>query len=136
MSKSLVPAVRAVIRSSETHAEALSVIQQDGTRLADVTHPPGKPDGIPGLPDISITRAGGEWQGDVLRVSSQAGQNHGILPGSAGRGARMKKSIHLIIDDEDLLELMRILMDEDEPGALAFLKRHFKGKARDLLEGG
>ena len=48
----------------------------------------------------------------------------------------MKKSIHLIIDDEDLLELMRILMDEDEPGALVFLKRHFKGKARELLEGG
>ena len=48
----------------------------------------------------------------------------------------MKKSIHLIIDDEDLLELMRILMDEDETSALVFLKHHFKGKARDLLEGG
>ena len=48
----------------------------------------------------------------------------------------MKKSIHLIIDDSDLLELMRIMMDEDETGALVFLKRHFKGKARDLLEGG
>jgi hypothetical protein len=48
----------------------------------------------------------------------------------------MKKSIHLVIEDEDLLELMRILLDEDEVGALAFLKLHFKGKARDLLEGG
>ena len=48
----------------------------------------------------------------------------------------MKKSIHLVIEDEDLLELMRILLDEDEIGALAFLKLHFKGKARDLLEGG
>lgn len=32
--------------------------------------------------------------------------------------------------------LMRILMDDDADGALAFLKTHFKGKARDLLEGG
>jgi hypothetical protein len=48
----------------------------------------------------------------------------------------MKKSIHLVIEDEDLLELMRILLDEDEVGALAFLKLHFKGKARELLEGG
>jgi len=27
-------------------------------------------------------------------------------------------------------------LDEDEVGALAFLKLHFKGKARELLEGG
>ncbi|MBP1692704.1 MAG: hypothetical protein H6Q37_587 [Chloroflexi bacterium] len=48
----------------------------------------------------------------------------------------MKKSINLVVEDEDLLELMRILLDEDEVGALAFLKLHFKGKARELLEGG
>jgi len=48
----------------------------------------------------------------------------------------MKKSINLVVEDMDLLELMRILLDEDEAGALAFLKTHFKGKARDLLEGG
>jgi hypothetical protein len=48
----------------------------------------------------------------------------------------MKKSIHLVIEDEDLLELMRILLDEDEVGALVFLKLHFKSKARELLEGG
>ena len=48
----------------------------------------------------------------------------------------MKKSIKLVVEDMDLLELMRILLDEDEAGALAFLKTHFKGKARDLLEGG
>ena len=48
----------------------------------------------------------------------------------------MKKSINLVVEDMDLLELMRILLDEDEVGALAFLKTHFKGKARDLLEGG
>ena len=48
----------------------------------------------------------------------------------------MKKSINLVVEDMDLLELIRILLDEDEAGALAFLKTHFKGKARDLLEGG
>jgi len=48
----------------------------------------------------------------------------------------MKKALSVVVDDEDLLELMRILMDDDTEGALAFLKQHFKGKARDLLEGG
>ena len=48
----------------------------------------------------------------------------------------MKKSINLILEDQDILELMRILMDSDAEGALAFVRRHFKGKARDLLEGG
>jgi hypothetical protein len=42
----------------------------------------------------------------------------------------------LVLEDEDLLELMRVLMDDDAEGALAFLKMHLKGKARDLLEGG
>jgi hypothetical protein len=31
---------------------------------------------------------------------------------------------------------MGILIDEDADGALEFLKKHFKGKARELLEGG
>jgi hypothetical protein len=48
----------------------------------------------------------------------------------------MKKAISLVVEDDDLIELMRILMDDDADGALAFLKTHFKGKARDLLEGG
>jgi hypothetical protein len=48
----------------------------------------------------------------------------------------MNKSISLILKDEDIIELMRILLDEDAAGALDFLKIHFKGKARDLLEGG
>lgn len=48
----------------------------------------------------------------------------------------MKKSISLVVEDEDLIELMRILLDEDADGALFFLKDHFKGKARELLEGG
>lgn len=48
----------------------------------------------------------------------------------------MKKNLAVIVEDEELIELMRILMDDDAEGALAFLKKHFKGKARDLLEGG
>lgn len=48
----------------------------------------------------------------------------------------MKKGIHLILEEPDLIELIRVLLDEDPEGALTFLKEHFKGKARDLLEGG
>jgi hypothetical protein len=48
----------------------------------------------------------------------------------------MKKGLNLIFEDEDIIELLRILIDEDAEGALVFLKTHFKGKARHLLEGG
>jgi hypothetical protein len=48
----------------------------------------------------------------------------------------MKKALHLVLEDEDILELMRILMDDDAQCALVFLKKNFKGKARGLLEGG
>lgn len=48
----------------------------------------------------------------------------------------MKKSLHILLDDEDIIELMRILLDEDAGSALTFLKKHAKGKARELLEGG
>jgi hypothetical protein len=48
----------------------------------------------------------------------------------------MKKALSLVLEDDELIELIRILMDDDAEGALAWLKRHFKGKARDLLEGG
>jgi hypothetical protein len=47
-----------------------------------------------------------------------------------------KRALHLILEDGELIELMRILMDEDAEAALAFLKRHFKGKAHELQEGG
>lgn len=48
----------------------------------------------------------------------------------------MKKGVQIFLEDEDIIELMRILIDDDAEAALAFLKQHFKGKARDLLEGG
>jgi hypothetical protein len=40
------------------------------------------------------------------------------------------------LEDEDIVDLCRILMDRDAEGALAFLQTHVKGKARELLEGG
>jgi len=40
------------------------------------------------------------------------------------------------LEDPEIIELMRILLDEDPEGALTFLRTHFKGKARELLEGG
>jgi hypothetical protein len=48
----------------------------------------------------------------------------------------MKKALALTLEDTDCIELIRILLDEDEQAALAFMKQHFKGKARKLLEGG
>jgi hypothetical protein len=47
----------------------------------------------------------------------------------------MKKSLQVILEDSDVIALIRILLDEDGEGALAFLKTHFKGKARVLLVG-
>jgi hypothetical protein len=44
--------------------------------------------------------------------------------------------MNLVLEEAEVIELMRILLDDDAEGALAFLKMHFKGKARELLEGG
>lgn len=48
----------------------------------------------------------------------------------------MKKGINLVFEDEQIMDLIRILIDEDAQDALGFLKLHFKGKARELLDGG
>jgi len=48
----------------------------------------------------------------------------------------VKKNLNLLLEDEDIIELMRVLLDGDAEGALEFLRLHFKGKARELLEGG
>jgi hypothetical protein len=48
----------------------------------------------------------------------------------------MKKGITLILGDEQIVELFRILIDSDAEGALTFVKTHFKGKLRGLLESG
>jgi len=49
---------------------------------------------------------------------------------------RGEESLSVVLDDADLIELARILMDDDAEAALVFLKRHFKGKSKELLEGG
>jgi hypothetical protein len=48
----------------------------------------------------------------------------------------VKKGLTLILSDEELLDLCRILMDRDEVGALAFLDSHLKKKVNQALEGG
>ena len=48
----------------------------------------------------------------------------------------MKKGLTLTLEDTELVELCRILIDKDVEGALEFLQAHLQGKARDLLEGG
>ncbi len=48
----------------------------------------------------------------------------------------MKKAMTLVLDDEQIIQLIRILIDNDAQDALAFIKTHFKSKAHALLEGG
>ena len=52
-----------------------------------------------------------------------------------GSGGTPKKVISLILDEAEVIELQRILTDEDAEGALAFLGAHLRGKARKALEG-
>jgi hypothetical protein len=47
-----------------------------------------------------------------------------------------KKTLQLTLDQAELIDLARVLIDGDAEGALAFLRRHVRGHARDLLEGG
>ena len=47
-----------------------------------------------------------------------------------------EKGLTLTLEDAELIELCRVLIDKDAEGALEFLQAHLKGKARDLLEGG
>jgi len=47
----------------------------------------------------------------------------------------MSEVMNLILEEEDMIELMRILLDDDAEGALEWLKAHFSGKASHVLEG-
>ncbi len=44
-------------------------------------------------------------------------------------------AITLVLEDMELLELARIMMDDDADAALAFLKRHLKARSKQVLEG-
>ncbi len=48
----------------------------------------------------------------------------------------MKRSITLVLEDDQVIELIRILVDDDSDAALVFLQQNFKSKTRELLEGG
>jgi hypothetical protein len=47
----------------------------------------------------------------------------------------MKRSITLTLSDEELMELQRILLDEDKEEALRFLKKHLNKKVREVISG-
>ncbi len=47
----------------------------------------------------------------------------------------MKKSISLTLSDEELMELQRILLDEDREAALQFLKTHLDKKIKAVISG-
>ena len=48
----------------------------------------------------------------------------------------MKTGLTILLSDEELLDLFRILIDRDEAGALAFLDQRLKRQVRQALEGG
>ncbi|MCR4408026.1 MAG: hypothetical protein NUW24_14095 [Anaerolineae bacterium] len=48
----------------------------------------------------------------------------------------MKKALVIPLTDEDLLELCRIIIDQDKEAALQFIEQHLKKKANEALEGG
>ena len=47
----------------------------------------------------------------------------------------MMKSITLTLSDEELMELERILLDEDKEGALRFLKAHLEKQVKAAISG-
>ncbi len=48
----------------------------------------------------------------------------------------MLKAMTVVLNETELHELYRILLDEDASGALAFLRTHFRDKIRAAMEGG
>jgi hypothetical protein len=71
-------------------------------------------------------------------AEGSGGRNQFYLGRSArgGEANGMKKVIQIALDDNQVIELAAILIDDDEQEALKFLKEHFKGKVRALLESG
>jgi hypothetical protein len=47
----------------------------------------------------------------------------------------LKKSIVLVLADEELFELSRIMQDADEKEALSFLNKYVKPKLQQAIEG-
>ncbi len=49
---------------------------------------------------------------------------------------QVQKPLVLSLSEVEMQELCRVLVDEDQAGALTFLQRHVRGKLRELMEGG
>ena len=47
----------------------------------------------------------------------------------------MKKSITLTLSDEELMELERIMLDDDSKAALRFLKTHLDKQIKAVISG-
>jgi len=47
-----------------------------------------------------------------------------------------QKGLALVLEEAELQELYRIILDGDEQAALLFLRRYLKGKVLRALEGG
>lgn len=48
----------------------------------------------------------------------------------------MRKGLTLVLSDEELLDLCRVIIDRDAEGALEFVSRHLRKKVEQALEGG
>lgn len=48
----------------------------------------------------------------------------------------VKKTLTIAVTDEELIELHRIILDQDEAAALAFVQQHLKKAVLRALEGG
>ena len=46
------------------------------------------------------------------------------------------KAIQIVLEEAEVIELHRVLIDGDEASALGWLRRHLGGVALRLLEGG
>jgi hypothetical protein len=46
---------------------------------------------------------------------------------------KMKKSITLVLSDEELMELQRIMLDDDSEGAMRFLKAYLGKQVRAVI---
>jgi hypothetical protein len=47
----------------------------------------------------------------------------------------MKRSITLTLSDEEMIELQRILLDEDREAAIRFLKTHLDKQVKAVISG-
>ena len=73
----------------------------------------------------AMDRYGQRWVSEEWDIESQD-----------EKGSAMKKSIALLLTDEELQDLYRILIDRDAEEALCFLNQHLRKKVRQALEGG